>query len=63
MIELFKSYMDATTSGQVDQLLTKAECCVHTRESEMSLPELWLPCLLSWISKVAAEITRLSSGR
>ena len=61
MIEPFKSYMEATTSGQVDQLWTKVECCSHARESEISRLKLWLSCLLSWLSGVAAEITRLSS--
>ena len=56
----FKSYMEATTYGQVDQLWTKVECCSHTRESEISRPELWLPCLLSLLSGVAAEIQILS---
>ena len=56
----FKSYMEATTSGKVDQLWTKVECCSHTREREISQPEvlaeLWLPCLLSWHGGVADEI-------
>ena len=60
VIEPFKSYLDGTISGQVDQLLTKVECCSHTkRESNISWSELWFPCLLSWLSGVAAEITRL----
>ena len=61
VIEPFKRYMEATTSGQVDQLWTKVECCSHTRKSEISRPELWLPCLLSWLSGVAAEIITLIS--
>ena len=40
VIEPFKSYMEATPSVQVDQLWTKVECYSHTRESEISQPEL-----------------------
>ena len=56
----FKSYMEETTSGQVDQLWTNIECFNHTKESEICRPELWLPCLLSWLRGVAAEIMILS---
>ena len=60
VIEPFKSYTEETLSRQVDHIWTKGECCSHTkRESDISWSELWFPCLLSWLSGVAAEIMRL----
>ena len=56
VVEPFKSYMEETISRQVDQLWAKVECC---REIYIIRSELWFPCLLSWLSGVAAEITRL----
>ena len=52
----FQSYTEATSSGPVDQLWTKVECFSHTRESEISRPELWLPCLRSWLSAVEWQL-------
>ena len=48
-IEPFKSYMEATTAGRVDQLWTKGDYSSHPQHllrKVKSWPGLWLPCLL-----------------
>ena len=64
-IESLKSYMEATTTGRVDQLWTKEKCSSHPQhllgKVKNSWPGLWPPCFLKRLTWVSDETMGLST--